>query len=138
MVGGWDIDKKFVYKIVQQIKEGKQELNVVADKFGSPTFTKDFANNLMNVVNTGRYGLYHMTNKGTCSRFDVAVKIVEFMNCKKTVKVNPINSAQFPLPAPRANSEMMRNYKLDLLGLNHMPHWEESLKQYIQSNNPKS
>lgn len=137
MVGGWEIDKKFVYKIVRQLKEGKRELKVVADKFGSMTFTKDFANNLMNVVNTKRYGLYHMTNKGTCSRYEIAVKIVEFMGLEGKVKINPVNSAEFPLPAPRARSEMMRNYKLDLLELNNMPHWEESLRDYIKTNKDK-
>ena len=137
MVGGWEIDKKFVYKIVQQLKEGQKELRVVADKFGSPTFTKDFAKNLMNVINTNRYGLYHMTNKGTCSRYDIAVKIVELMGLKGKVAVNPINSAQFPLPAPRANSEMMCNLKLDLIGLNNMPPWEKSLQDYIQQNKDK-
>ena len=137
MVGGWEIDKKFVYKIVQQLKEGKKELRVVADKFGSPTFTKDFAKNLMNVIQTNRYGLYHMTNQGTCSRHEIAVKIVEFMGLKKEVKVTPINSAQFPLPAPRADSEMMRNLKLDLIGLNHMPHWQDSLEEYIKVNKNK-
>lgn len=133
MVGGWEIDKKFVYKIVHQILEGKKELRVVADKFGSPTFTKDFARNLMTVIETNRYGLYHMTNTGTCSRYEVAVKIVELMNLKDDIKVLPISSDEFPLPAPRARSEMMRNYKLELLGLNHMPHWQESLAAYIQA-----
>ena len=137
MVGGWEIDKKFVYKIVQQLKEGKTELKVVADKFGSPTFTKDFAKNLVALVNTGRFGLYHMTNKGSGSRYDIAVKIVEFMGLKGKVDVTAINSAQFPLPAPRARSEMMRNYHLDLINLNLMPHWEKSLEDYIKLNKDK-
>ncbi len=63
-----------------------------------------------------------MSNKGTCSRYEIAVKIVEFMGLKGKVKINSVNSAEFPLPAPRAHSEMMRNYKLDLLGLNTMPY----------------
>src|SRR5208337_23521 len=63
MVGGWEIDKKFVYKIVQQLKGGEGALKVVSDKFGSPTFTKDFARNIVALVKTDRYGLYHMTNK---------------------------------------------------------------------------
>lgn len=137
MVGGWEIDKKFVYKIVQQLKEGKTELRVVADKFGSPTFTKDFAKNLAALVKTQRYGLYHMTNKGSGSRYDIAVKIVEFMGLKEKINVVAINSTQFPLPAPRARSEMMRNYKLDLINLNLMPHWEESLEEYIRINKGK-
>ena len=137
MVGGWEIDKKFVYKIVQQLKEGKTELKVVSDKCGSPTFTKDFAKNLVALVKTGRYGLYHMTNRGSGSRYDIAVKIVEFMGLKGKVTVNPINSAQFPLPAPRARSEMMQNYHLDLINLNLMPSWEQSLEEYIKLNKDK-
>lgn len=134
MVGGWELDKKFVYKIVQQVQDGKKELFVVNDKCGSPTFTMDFANNIMKIINTGRYGIYHMANKGTCSRYDMAVKIIEFLGLQNEVKINPINSAQFPLPAPRGHSEMLENYKLELLGINDMPHWEESLKGYIKMN----
>jgi len=137
MVGGWEIDKKFVYKIVKQLKEGRKELRVVADKFGSATFTTDFAKNLMDLINTKKFGLYHMTNKGTGSRYDIAVKIVEFMGLKNEVKVNPISSDQFPLPAPRADSEMIQNHNLELLGLNNMPHWQESLERYIKTNKNK-
>ena len=132
MVGGWEIDKKFVYKIVRQIKNGKKELKVVADKFGTPTFTKDFANNLIKVVDFAEYGLYHMVNKGTCSRYEMALKIVQFMG--NGVRVVPVDSSEFPLPAPRARSEMMQNDKLGILELNHMPKWEESLKKYIEGN----
>ena len=134
MVGGWEIDKKFVYKIVQQLKGGAGELRVVVDKFGSPTFTKDFALNLVALIKTDRYGLYHMANKGAGSRYDIAVKIVELMGLKNKVIVSAINSAQFPLPAPRGHSEMLRNYKLDLINLNLMPQWEKSLEEYIRVN----
>jgi len=137
MIGGWEIDKKFVYKIIQQLKEGRKELTVVTDKFGSPVFTKDFAANLMNLINTERYGTYHMVNKGTCSRYDIAVKIVEFMGIEGKVTVKPVSSEMFPLPAPRPCSEKMINYKLQLLGLNNMPSWEESLKEYIKINKDK-
>jgi len=137
MVGGWELDKKFVYKIVCQLKEGKKKLMAVEDKSGSPTFTKDFAANILKVINTRRFGLYHMANKGTCTRYDMAVKIVEFMGLTDEVKIEPVGSDKFPLPAPRARSEMMRNYKLDLLGLNNMPHWEESLADYIRINRDK-
>jgi len=134
MVGGWEIDKKFVYKIVQQLKQGKKELKVVSDKFGSPTFTKDFAANFMSVIDSQQFGLYHMANKGTCSRYDIAVKVVEYMGLRDKVKVVPISSSQFPLPAPRPDSEMLNNHKLDLLGINNMPYWQDSLKEYIISN----
>lgn len=132
MMGGWELDKKFVYKIVKQLKGGKTELNVVGDKYGSPTFTSDFARNLLPLIATKRYGLYHMANRGGVSRYEIAMKIVDAMELNGQVKVNSINSAQFPLPAPRGRSEMMRNYHLDLLGMNSMPPWEESLTRYIK------
>lgn len=134
MVGGWEIDKKFVYKIVRQLLEGKKEIKVVNDKYGSPTFTKDFAENLIPLLGTNRYGLYHMANKGWATRYDIAKKIVEFMNLNEKVIVNPICSAEFPLPAQRARSEMMHNLHLDLIGLNNMPHWQASLEKYIKTN----
>lgn len=134
MVGGWEIDKKFVYKIVCQLLEGKKEINVVNDKYGTPTFTIDFARNLLPLIITNRYGLYHMANKGWATRYDIAIKIVEFMNLTGSVKVNPISTAQFPLPAQRARSEMMNNFHLDLIGLNNMPLWQESLEKYIKTN----
>lgn len=133
MIGGWELDKKFVFKIIKQIKENKKELLVVNDKYGSPTFTFDFANNLLPVINSGRYGLYHMANLGVASRFDIALEIVRILNKGDDVTVKPISSEQFPLPAPRARSEAMNNYKLNLLGLNSMPIWKDSLSKYIES-----
>jgi len=50
------------------------------------------------------------------------------------VRVQPISSAAFPLPAPRPRSELLRNQHLELVGLDHMPPWEESLRAYIQRN----
>ena len=133
MVGGWEIDKKFVYKIVQLCRTEK-ELKVVDDKFGSPTFTRDFTATMIAVVATRRYGLYHLTNKGTASRWEIACEIVRLLGKEGDIEVSPVSSAQFPLPAPRPRSEMLRNLKLELLGLNTMPEWRESLRQYINEN----
>jgi dTDP-4-dehydrorhamnose reductase len=134
MVGGYEIDKKFVYKIIEQLRQGQRELKVVTDKYGSPTFTKDFAANLLPLLQSERYGLYHMCNLGGASRYQIAVKIVELMGLCGSVTVRPLISAEFPLSAPRARSEMMHNYRLDLLGMNKMPRWESSLQDYVRSN----
>ncbi|MDD5633966.1 MAG: sugar nucleotide-binding protein, partial [Candidatus Omnitrophica bacterium] len=127
----------FVYKIVQQLKQGKKEILAVSDKFGTPTFTRDFAANLIDVINCGQYGIYHMANKGTCTRYDMAVKIVESMGLDREVKVTPVCSDRFPLPAPRARSEMIENYNLESIGLNNMPYWQDSLDEYIRANKDK-
>ncbi len=129
--GGPKRDKKFIGKIIRQIGENKV-LKAVNDKIGSPTYTVDFSKCLTNLIDTGYYGLYHCTNKGYCTRFDVAKKIIEFMGCKD-VTVEPVSSAHFPLPAARARSEMSRNYKLQLIDMDTMSNWEDALKHYIDS-----
>lgn len=132
MVGGGKKDKKFVGKIINLIQNGIKEIKAVNDKFGSPTFTDDFARNVMSVIMTERYSIYHMANKGWCSRFELAKKIVEGMNKDTEVVVQSVSSGTFPLVAFRPRSEMIINHQLDILGLNNMPHWEEGLKNYIK------
>jgi len=137
MVGGWEIDKKFVYKIVQRCRSESQ-LKVVEDKFGSPTFTVDFARQLMPLVQTGRYGIYHLANQGVASRLEIAREVVQLLGKEQEVEICPVSSAEFPLPAPRPRSEMLRNLKLELIGMNHMPHWKASLRRYIEENRDRA
>ncbi len=134
MVGGWEIDKKFVYKIVQQILDGKREIQAVDDKFGSPTFTDDFVRNMMPIVQSGRFGLYHLCGKGCASRYEIARQIVKDMDAGLDVNVAPVPSSAFPLPAPRPRMEALRNHKLDLLGMNQMQSWRDNLRRYIVEN----
>jgi dTDP-4-dehydrorhamnose reductase len=131
MGGGPKKDKKFVGKIVRQLNE-KNVLKVVDDKIGSPTYAADFSECLSDLIETRLYGLYHCTNKGSGSRFSVAKKIVDFLG-RSDVTVEPVSSAYFPLPAPRARSEVSRNYKLELLGKDTTRRWEEALEDYINS-----
>ncbi|MBU0683199.1 MAG: dTDP-4-dehydrorhamnose reductase [Candidatus Omnitrophica bacterium] len=127
--GGAQKDKKFVGKILELCKTRK-ELEIVNDKFGSPTFAKDFVRGIKKIIKTGDYGLYHLVNSGACTRYDIALEIIKLLKLK--VKINPVSSDRFPLPAPRAESEAMRNYKLDLLGINPMPGWKEGLAEYLE------
>jgi len=130
--GGPKRDKKFIGKIIRRMNE-TNALKAVNDKIGSPTYTVDFSRCLADLVETNYYGLYHCTNKGYGSRFDVAKKIVEILG-RSDVTVEPVSSAYFPLPAARARSEMSRNYKLELLGMDTTRNWEDALKEYIISN----
>jgi dTDP-4-dehydrorhamnose reductase len=137
MVGGWEIDKKFVYKMVQLCRT-ENELKVVNDKIGSPTFTGDFADVMLAAIETRRYGLYHLANQGCASRWEIACEIVRLLGKDGQIEVTPVSSAEFPLPAPRPRSEMLRNFKLELLGLDGMPHWKDSLREYIEQNRDKA
>lgn len=130
MVGGGEKDKKFVGKITRLIRDGHTEIQAVDDKWGSPTYAKDLLGGIRRLVDTGFYSLYHMVNQGCCSRYEVALVIRDALQ-RPDVQVAPVSSDRFPLPAPRARSEAMRNFKLELLGLDGMRPWQEAVRDYI-------
>ncbi len=128
MGGGPEKDHKFVGKVAQAILT-RDEIMAVDDKFGTPTYAKEFVANLRLLVESGLYGLYHCVNRGMCSRYEMAVEMTRILG--RTTRVVPVSSAHFPLPAPRPRSEAARNYKLDLLGMNKMTDWREALRDYL-------
>ena len=134
MGGGPSKDKKFVNKIYKQIKSGSQELFVVEDKLGTPTYTKSFAQGIFNLVETDLYGLYNQVCGGDCSRYDAAVEFVNLLGLTEQVKVTKVSSEYFKNEyfAPRPASEKLVNMKLDARGVNFMPHWKDALSEYAE------
>ena len=132
MFGGGLEDKKFVVKIMDlALKNGS--IDVVDDKYGSPTYTRDISSGIERLINTGLYGTYHMVNTGGyCSRFEYAQAILKNAGIT-TCAVHPVSSASFPLPAPRPRIEAARNYSLELHGWNWMPAWRNALEGYIKT-----
>jgi len=132
MVGGLERDHKFVAKVVSQLRDGAKTIHAVTDKLGTPTYTEDFAQNLLALVATPFYGLYHMTCEGAGSRLEVAQAILEYYG-RTDVEVVPVSSDFFAKTyfAPRPRSEMMRNYALQLRGLNRMRPWPDALRAYL-------
>ncbi len=129
LFGGKGEDKKFVAKILDLALKTK-ELKVVNDKFGSPTYTKDFAKGIMFFIENELYGLYHLVNKGFASRYEIARKIFQFARVPN-IAIDPVSSAHFPLSAPRPRIEALEAYKLDIMNKNPMRNWEHGLKEYI-------
>jgi dTDP-4-dehydrorhamnose reductase len=134
MGGGPAKDKKFISKMMKQLKAGATNLSVVNDKLGTPTYTIDFATNLEALVNTEHYGLYNMVCGGETGRFEVAEELVRTLGLADRVTVTPVSSDMFKQDyyAPRPPSERLVNYKLDLLGLNKMRDWRLSLAEYVR------
>jgi dTDP-4-dehydrorhamnose reductase len=132
MVGGASKDHKFVAKVIGQLRDGARSIRAVTDKLGTPTYTADFALNLLELVDTRFYGLYHMACLGDGSRYDVAREIVSFYG-RDDVEVEPVSSEAFvaDYPAPRPRSEMMRNHMLDLRDMNRMRPWQVALREYL-------
>lgn len=134
MGGGPGKDKKFIAKIMQQLAAGAKTLNVVNDRFGTPTYTVDFAQNLMALLKTEFYGLYNLVCNGETSRLEVAQELLRILSLDDEIKINVVGSDFFAADyfAPRPASERLVNYKLDLRGLNLMRDWRIALKDYIR------
>jgi dTDP-4-dehydrorhamnose reductase len=132
MGGGPKKDKKFVNKIYKQLKSGVNELFVVDDKLGTPTYTKSFAEGIFNVVQSDLYGVYNQVCEGECSRYDVALEFVKLLDLQHRVKVTKVDSNYFETDyfATRPASEKLINLKLNARGLNVMPHWKDALAEY--------
>lgn len=135
MGGGPKKDKKFVFKILKQIKDGNDVLHVVDDKMGTPTYTIDFAENAKLIVENKIWGLYNLVCQGVTGRYEVASKILSILNLQEKVKLEKVDSSYFKDQyfAPRPPSERLINKKLQLRGLDNMRNWEICLEEYLKS-----
>jgi dTDP-4-dehydrorhamnose reductase len=135
MGGGPTKDKKFIQKLMKQVKEGTKELFVVDDKLGTPTYTHDFARNVKLLLEKEYWGLYNMVCGGMTGRLEVAQEMVKIMGLQKSVKVTPVQSNHFSKEffAPRPPSERLVNKKLDLRGANIMRDWRICLNDYLKN-----
>jgi len=135
MGGGPKKDKKFVQKLMKQLKDGKKVIHVVNDKLGTPTYTHDFARNVDLLLQKGYWGLYNMVCGGITSRLEVAQEIVSLLGLQATVKIVEVTSDYFKEEyfAERPPSERLVNRRLNLRGLNTMRHWKQGLSEYLDS-----
>ena len=126
-------DKKFIQKLMKQLKEGKKELFIVDDKDGTPTFTHDFAKNVKALIEKEYWGLYNMVCGGQTSRLEVAGELLKMLNLQDKVKITTVNSDYFKdvYYAERPPSERLVNRKLALRDLNLMQDWKIALKEYL-------
>lgn len=111
--------------------ETRNQLSVVNDQIGRPTFTFDLAPLLVMLLDVKAYGVFHITGEGNCSWYDLAVKIFELAK-KKDVVVRSITSDQFRSLARRPRYSVMANTRFAQLGLPLLPHWEHSLTEYFR------
>ncbi len=116
-------------KTMLKLGESKEQLTVVADQIGSPTYTPDLAVFLWELIQTDKYGVYHATNDGFCSWCEFAKKIMEIGN--RPCVVLPISSDEYPVPAKRPlNSRLSKQSIMDA-NLSLLPTWQDALERYI-------
>ena len=121
--------KNFV-KTMLKLAETHKKLRVVADQVGSPTYTKDLAPLLIDMIHTEKYGTYHATNEGFCSWAEFAKEI--FKLAKKDVEVEEITTADYPTPARRPFNSRLSKKSLDAAGFSRLPDWQDALKRYLE------
>lgn len=117
-------------KTMLTLAETKKEISVVDDQVGSPTYTVDLAVLLVDLIETEKYGRYHITNEGFCNWFAFAKEI--FRQAGIEIQVNPVSSEQFPAKAKRPHNSRMSKLKLDEKGFRRLPTWEDALQRYLK------
>lgn len=114
-------------KTMLRLSETKDELSVVCDQIGSPTYTYDLAKLLIDMINTDKYGTYHATNEDICSWYEFAKYIFEINNID--IKVNEVLTKDYKTLAKRPY-----NSKLDKSSLDNdfyrLPSWKDACKRY--------
>jgi dTDP-4-dehydrorhamnose reductase len=126
-------DKKFVQKLMKQLKEGNRELFIVDDKDGTPTYTHDFAKNVKLLIESEVWGLYNMVCGGQTGRLEVAQELINILGMEKEVKLTSVNSDYFKEVyfAKRPPNERLINTKLNGRQLNIMQEWKVALREYV-------
>jgi dTDP-4-dehydrorhamnose reductase len=126
-------DKKFIQKLMKQLKDGKKELFIVNDKDGTPTYTHDFAKTVKALIEKEYWGLYNCVCGGQTSRLEVAVELINLLGLQNQVKITPVESDYFKdiYFAERPASERLVTRKLELRGVNMMKDWKIALKEYL-------
>ena len=117
-------------KTMLRLGNEKDEINVVNDQFGSPTYTRDLSKLIVEIINTEKYGTYHATNEGTCSWYEFAKEIFDYT--KNPIIVHPINTEKYPTKAKRPKNSVLDKSSLDRNGLKRLPEWKDALKRYLK------
>src|SRR5690606_23581267 len=123
-------------KTMLKLGAEKPELKVVNDQKGSPTYTVDLAQFLLELVQTEKYGIYHASNTGECTWFEFAKAIFDeakrIFDEEYPVRVEPCTTEEFPRPAPRPRNSVMEHLAIRTNGLRDLRPWREGLQAFLR------
>lgn len=117
-------------KTMLRLGQSHDELTVVADQWGSPTYTADLAPLLCDMVETEKYGVYHATNEGITNWAEFAAAIMKEANLP--CRIRPIPSSDYPTKAVRPLNSRMDKSSLDRAGFTRLPEWKDALRRYLK------
>jgi dTDP-4-dehydrorhamnose reductase len=122
--------KNFVRTVVAAARDRKP-LRVVIDQRGRPSYTRDLSELTMQLVERGCTGLYHVTNEGSCSWFELARHALDCAGMSDA-DVAPVATGEYPLPAPRPSNSVLANTRLLREGVAPLRHWREAVAEYVR------
>ncbi len=120
-------------KTMLRLGKERKEINVVADQYGSPTYTADLAPLLVEMIKTDKYGVYHATNEGVCTWAEFAEEI--FKIAGMNVKVNHITTAEYPTRAIRPKNSRLSKESLKDKIFFTLPVYSDAVNRYLLENN---
>ena len=122
--------KNFVAAMVARARE-QGALRVVADQWGSPTFTRDLAAGLWQAARTGARGVVHLTNAGEATWADLAEAAIRAAGLEE-VAIERISSEDWPTPTRRPRYSVLDNQRWVRLGFTPLRRWEEAVREYVR------
>jgi len=123
-------------KTILKLAQERNELNVIFDQIGTPTFAKDLAKTILKIIQHSTFNIqhpvviYHYSNEGVCSWYDFAHEIIKIKKIK--CKIKPIHTTEYPTPAKRPHISLLDKSKikeeLDIV----IPYWRDSLEKFLK------
>lgn len=121
--------KNFNTQVINWSKT-RNELNIVHDQVSVPTYSKDLAEFSWKLIQTGKFGLYHITNNGTASKYEQAKYVLEKIGWQG--KIKPAKTEDFNLPAKRPHFSKLSSEKVEKLLGEKIPDWKSGIDRYLE------
>lgn len=126
----YGVNGKNFPRTMLELAESHSEITVVYDEVGTPTYTPDLARGISELIETNYYGIYHLTNSGSCSWCEFAKYIFEVAG--KDINVVPVTASEFARPAPRPSYSVLENRNWIEKGFKPLRSYKEAIKEYIE------
>lgn len=126
----YGVNGKNFPKTMLELAENHSEITVVYDEVGTPTYTPDLAGAISELIETDYYGIYHITNSGSCSWCELARYIFEVAHVD--VKVIPVTASEFARAASRPSYSVLKNNNWIKNGFEPLRSYKEAIKEYIE------
>ena len=116
-------------KTMLRLGQERNQVTVVCDQIGSPTYTPDLARLMCDMIRTSKYGIYHATNEGFCSWAEFAAEIMRLSG--RRCQVVPVTTAEYGSQTKRPANSRLSKASLDAANFQRLPAWQNALERYL-------